>query len=927
MLSWLRRKAHSARVYLLGGLLGVVGGGCSLMSETEGWPLEDKPPVTGQASPDEEYKVPSTTKVLSEEGIAQLETITNEGTLLFPKDSPYAQSLEQGDVIVAGVSDKTPSGLLRRVSEVVQDTSRIRVQTTQASLEEAVEEGSLRTHIDFSKAYLEQTSTGPDVETRSDALRGELHEEGTLEIDFGNTNPAPGIEINGRAQLTVGMDLEIEIKRFTLEHFKLGITGSEKLALEFIAAYERAYETTLPPVEPFPLKPFTIWTWGIPIVIFPHYSITLGFEAGARIDLSAAIEQEARAEIALVYKRETGFVHVSDFQNSYGLRYDPDFVGITGKGELFAKHKLLFAPYNIGGAFVSFRGGVGAEVTPDELVVYANLGVGAGAELRSLKHEMEEAGAEGEGEGEGIDVTSSIEIPLYTHRKDLLRKRLEGREPAPDTASFCGVYSFKGTIEEISGHCQERLRGQERDLELIINVEGNRITARDNFGVEYTGEIEEGNARFEAAEQSIEVGPNCNVVFRGSFSGRLTEEVLQGTVIMSLSAPQGAGCGGFVYENADCRQTIVGQGTKKESLPECTIPEEIPPPLPCIDSDRDGYGENCRRPDCDDSNPVINLGMDEVCNGIDDDCDGRTDGDCPRIRYVIRVNNEPSEIVTADSGTGAIISRFSLAQHQGYTGYIGKKSPTRNELILGAGLIELLEEGSLGMRVVDSETGDIIREYPTVAVVMRGAVYIAQAVWLPDGNTIAAFSPETLNLIDRETGQVIGLDIDIRGRAQRGNPQSKIGLCPVFGRTELALVMRHGGTVLQQGDYLTMVDYIDEHITEWWKIPDGELYDRNYNALACSPRRNQYALQIPGRIRTLQEEENGLVNIGFGSYHSETNPLTPVWSPNGESIAVSDIRNGSREILLVDRLDADAVRVRQLTNTPNQDETNPDFTQ
>ena len=319
--------------------------------------------------------------------------------------------------------------------------------------------------------------------------------------------------------------------------------------------------------------------------------------------------------------------------------------------------------------------------------------------------------------------------------------------------------------------------------------------------------------------------------------------------------------------------------------------------------------------------------MDEVCNGIDDDCDGRTDGDCPRIRYVIRVNNEPSEIVTADSGTGAIISRFSLAQHQGYTGYIGKKSPTRNELILGAGLIELLEEGSLGMRVVDSETGDIIREYPTVAVVMRGAVYIAQAVWLPDGNTIAAFSPETLNLIDRETGQVIGLDIDIRGRAQRGNPQSKIGLCPVFGRTELALVMRHGGTVLQQGDYLTMVDYIDEHITEWWKIPDGELYDRNYNALACSPRRNQYALQIQGRIRTLQEEENGLVNIGFGSYHSETNPLTPVWSPNGESIAVSDIRNGSREILLVDRLDADAVRVRQLTNTPNQDETNPDFTQ
>lgn len=461
MLQRLARKLSNWKYLALAGAIQAAPA-CTLMTETDGWP--QKPPVTGQASPEENYKIPPTTKVLDEEWIAQLETITNEGTLVFPKNSVYGQSLEEGDIVIAGVSDKTPYGLLRRVGEIARRED-IHVQTIPASLEEAVEEGSLRTNIDFSKAYLDQTQINVNTETRRDALRGELHEEGTMKIDFGNTELTSGIEINGYAQLTVGMDLEIEIKRFTLEHFKLGVTGNEKLALEFIAEYGQSYEKELPPVEPIPLKPFTVWAWGIPIVIFPHYSITLGFEAEARIDISAAIEQEARAEVALVYEKDTGFVPVSDFQNTYGLRYDPDFVGITGRGELFAKHKLLFAPYNIGGVFVSFRGGVGAEVTLEELVVYANLGVTAGAELRALRHENERESAEGEGEGEGEgwEIESppmSIEIPLYSHRVDLLRKRLggNGEEPSegegePDCSEIIRRCSADSRYEEVYDSC------------------------------------------------------------------------------------------------------------------------------------------------------------------------------------------------------------------------------------------------------------------------------------------------------------------------------------------------------------------------------------------------------------------------------------------------------------------------------------------
>jgi hypothetical protein len=53
-------------------------------------------------------------------------------------------------------------------------------------------------------------------------------------------------------------------------------------------------------------------------------------------------------------------------------------------------------------------------------------------------------------------------------------------------------------------------------------------------------------------------------------------------------------------------------------------PEFCPTP---VDNDIDGYS-GCYG-DCDDTNVDVNPAAPELCNGIDDDCDGAVDEGCP----------------------------------------------------------------------------------------------------------------------------------------------------------------------------------------------------------------------------------------------------------------------------------------------------------
>ncbi|MFC1697338.1 putative metal-binding motif-containing protein, partial [Nanoarchaeota archaeon] len=97
-------------------------------------------------------------------------------------------------------------------------------------------------------------------------------------------------------------------------------------------------------------------------------------------------------------------------------------------------------------------------------------------------------------------------------------------------------------------------------------------------------------------------------------------------------------CGDYVCEEhenvqnciVDCDTCGNGICGPNENTESCLV--DCPP---CTDLDGDGYGvgEELECPnegeDCDDADQNVNPGAEEVCNMIDDDCDGTVDNNCP----------------------------------------------------------------------------------------------------------------------------------------------------------------------------------------------------------------------------------------------------------------------------------------------------------
>lgn len=292
--------------------------------------------------------LPAKTKVLNNyDELTEVNTeVDNQIRLYFTSDSSFARGLEQGDIIVSGISDKTPRGLLVRMIDNLHyiENTAVRAVTEPASLEEAIEEGHLQGQLTFTETMQQPLRVGGAAETRTFPLKAELGGSGTFGIDFEQTELMEGVYIDGNVSLLLQANFSVDISAFSVRRFSTGFGLQQTATLEGMIRYEGEIDKTLT-FDPFHISAKQFSIGDFPVVITPVFSIEPFVHAEGRMDVQASVSEELAANFGIAYSREKGWEPSGDFFVDFNYR-EPTFSG-CGDAKVGVRPQVALSVYGV----------------------------------------------------------------------------------------------------------------------------------------------------------------------------------------------------------------------------------------------------------------------------------------------------------------------------------------------------------------------------------------------------------------------------------------------------------------------------------------------------------------------------------------------------------------------------------------------------
>ncbi|MBN1313917.1 MAG: hypothetical protein JXA42_00545, partial [Anaerolineales bacterium] len=338
-------------------------------------------------------EIPDTTEVLPETTTQYLSEISGDGTVFtFTQSSPALEALDVGDVMVSDVTANAPYGFLRKVTSVSPDGGQVIVDTEGATLEDAIENGSL--HV---SGVLKPDQTRGATLPRGVTLvtAPDLEDDFYLELrdvilydDDGNLNTKNDqITADGSVRLAPGFDFDLEVKDFELQEMSFTMEAVETADLEIKCEVELvSAEAEIEIPLPVQLPVITVWVGWVPVVIVPELSLHVGAEGKVHIGIRTGVIQEATLRAGLEYNGGA-WSPISEFSN--GFHFDPPelYAGMALKGYVGPQLELLM--YGMVGPYANLDAYLELEADLAEVpwwTLWAGLEVPAGVKFEVLGH-------------------------------------------------------------------------------------------------------------------------------------------------------------------------------------------------------------------------------------------------------------------------------------------------------------------------------------------------------------------------------------------------------------------------------------------------------------------------------------------------------------------------------------------------------------
>jgi hypothetical protein len=281
--------------------------------------------------------IPDTTEVLPGSTTQHLTSISGDGsTFTFSQSTPELNELAPGDVIVGDVSANAPTGFLRKVTTVSSPGGQVVVETAAATLEEAIESGSLDVSHTLTPDQIQTSSQLQGVSLIGIAdLGGEfyytLNDVVLYDADDNLNTKNDQIRADGSIRLAPGFDFNLDVDGFALQelYFAVGVTETAKLEIKAeveLASVEKSKE-----IARHTFSPITTFIGPVPVVMIPVLSVNVGLDGSIHVGVTTAFIQQASVTGGLAYANNS-WSPVSDFSNQFSFEPPSLSAGLDVKG-------------------------------------------------------------------------------------------------------------------------------------------------------------------------------------------------------------------------------------------------------------------------------------------------------------------------------------------------------------------------------------------------------------------------------------------------------------------------------------------------------------------------------------------------------------------------------------------------------------------
>ncbi|MCH8995229.1 MAG: PQQ-binding-like beta-propeller repeat protein [Chloroflexi bacterium] len=324
----------------------------------------------------DDAQVPETTKVLDEATMQHL--VRQEGsTYYFDPAAAVVAALQPGNVIVSAVGD----GLLRKVSAVDVSEQEIAVETTDATLEDAIERGTFVFSEEDSALGGLQSSLALTPQGNVTCVINELRCTVPLNVDLGD-----GITISGTTSFDADPDIAVSFDGwdwsclcFPVQELRAIATFQVDTEMTVFAGaqFSLTEEITIPAVT----RRWVVFIGPVPVLLELELAVNVGITGQAEAGIESHLSLQNTFTVGGHYLRGSGWNDIINYDRTFSAS-DPD-VTAGGQVRAYVKPVLTGKVYSVPGPYFRVEGYLRLNVDPLQTpwwTLYGGLSAAAGLE-------------------------------------------------------------------------------------------------------------------------------------------------------------------------------------------------------------------------------------------------------------------------------------------------------------------------------------------------------------------------------------------------------------------------------------------------------------------------------------------------------------------------------------------------------------------